>query len=200
MLELAWEDDKYLTCLGSDNKVETWKVHAKSGDWQDAIVKKIARTEKRQGLKRRREEVGDEEEEQPGTKAEKVKVDKDEIRARVEEGKYDMALHFSHKAMLEADPQQRISSLVLRRSSGQKKKGMYELLLAQPTANQILSYDVDLKSDEQFKLKSTIGGSESTHGCHAGPIRGVTLSGNDYLMVTHSFDSINVWSLDFNAS
>lgn len=49
-------------------------------------------------------------------------------------------------------------------------------------------------------MKATIGGAASTHGCHAGPIRGVTLSGNDYMMVTHSFDSLNVWSLDFNAS
>ena len=28
----------------------------------------------------------------------------------------------------------------------------------------------------------------------------MALSGNDYLMVTSSFDSLNIWSIDFNAS
>ena len=36
--------------------------------------------------------------------AEKVKVDKDQIKERVKAGDYDLSLHFSHKGMLEADP------------------------------------------------------------------------------------------------
>lgn len=111
-----------------------------------------------------------------------------------------MSLHFTSKGLLETDPQQRISSFLWQRSTGPKKKGMFELYLAQPSANQIVCYDVDLNDENPFTVKSTIGGAASTHGCHAGAIRGVALSGNDYMMLTHSFDSINIWSLDFNAS
>lgn len=62
VLELAW-DGQYLTSLSGDNKVDIWKLSTKDGDWAEAIVKKIARTEKRKGLKRRRAQVGDDEEE-----------------------------------------------------------------------------------------------------------------------------------------
>lgn len=148
ILELAW-DDRYLACLSADNKVETWKVNTKDGDWQEAVVKKMARTEKRQGLKRRRHQVDDEEGQGAAEQTEKVKVNKDDIRARVLAGNYDVALHFTHKGLLEADPQQGISSLAWQRSTVQKKKGMFELFLAQPSANQILCYDVDLKKDEE---------------------------------------------------
>jgi len=56
--------------------------------------------------------------------------------------------------------------------------------------------------EEIFKQKALIGGGSSlasnSLGCHEGAVRGVHLSSNDYLMVTNSFDSINIWSMDFN--
>ena len=85
--------------------------------------------------------------------AEKVKVDKDQIKERVKAGDYDLSLHFSHKGMLEADPQLRISSLAAIKATAQKKKGQLELFLSAPSANQILCYGADLKSDDPFKLK-----------------------------------------------
>jgi hypothetical protein len=54
--------------------------------------------------------------------------------------------------------------------------------------------------ENNFTKSQSLGGSNSSNGCHSGPIRGVTISGNDYIMATHSFDCINIWSLDFNAS
>ena len=52
------EDDGHLACLSSDNSVEVWRVGDRSGaKWDEAIVKKIARTEKRLKLKRQFREV-----------------------------------------------------------------------------------------------------------------------------------------------
>lgn len=54
-------------------------------------------------------------------------------------------------------------------------------------------------NDKKFKMAQKLGGAGGTNGCHAGPIRGVSISQNDYMMVTSSFDSVSVWQLDFNA-
>lgn len=47
--------------------------------------------------------------------------------------------------------------------------------------------------DSEFTALPRVGNG------HAGPVRGVSLSQNDYMMVTQSFDQVNVWALDYNA-
>jgi len=62
-----------------------------------------------------------------------------------------------------------------------------------PSSNQIFKYKYDLKSEEQdncYQLENKVGGSI---GSHQGPIRGVVLANNDYMMASYSFDSIKVW-------
>jgi len=46
------------------------------------------------------------------------------------------------------------------------------------------------ENEQPFKASNQIG---SSLGCHAGPVRGVVISSNDYLMATYSFDSVKVW-------
>lgn len=79
-------------------------------------------------------------------------------------------------------------------------KKQLEVLLSVTNVNQVLRYKYDMASEEeenQFKLSKQLG---STIGCHHGPIRGVVIANNDYLLVTYSFDSINVWQVEFNAN
>jgi hypothetical protein len=63
--------------------------------------------------------------------------------------------------------------------------------------NQVQKFRFEYEDDEkEFKLEGEMGDSL---GAHSGPVRGVTLSNNDYLMATYSFDSIKVWEIDFNS-
>ena len=74
---------------------------------------------------------------------------------------------------------------------GSSKK--VDIILSVASSNQIYRYKFDMKSEDEanmFKLTNKVGPGI---GCHTGPIRGVVISGNDYLMATYSFDSIKLW-------
>ena len=78
------------------------------------------------------------------------------------------------------------------------------MILSAPNKNALLKYTYNLKTEEQalqegkspFKQSTLVG---EQLGCHAGPVRGVVISGNDYLMATFSFDSVKVWQINFSA-
>ena len=92
--------------LSSDNKFELVKVNIEN---QESIVKKLIRVEKRKTLKRKRDEVDDEDVENDAIDT-KVKIDKDEIVQRVKEGQYDIGLHFSKKLAFDLDEKSKAKS------------------------------------------------------------------------------------------
>ena len=173
VLQMTYEKE-LLSCLSQDNKIEYYKVSLNN---DDGLLKKMVRQEKRKALKRKRKE-DDEEDELPQER----KVDKDAIREQIKKGEYDLSFHFSKKCVVEIDPQQKVKSFV---NVWKKKKADIFVSVA---TNQILKYQVDLKSEEHAKQVAKIG-----EGCHQGAIRGIAMANNDYMMATHSFDSVNVW-------
>ena len=107
-----------------------------------------------------------------------------------------MSLHFSKKGNLQIDSAQKVRSFETYISGSSKK---LDLILSVASSNQLFRYKFDMKAEDEenaFTLQNKIG---STIGCHQGPIRGVVISGNDYLMATYSFDSVKLWQIDFNA-
>ena len=92
--------------LSSDNKFELVKVNIEN---QESIIKKLIRVEKRKTLKRKRDEVDDEDVENDAIDT-KVKIDKDEIVQRVKEGQYDIGLHFSKKLAFDLDEKSKAKS------------------------------------------------------------------------------------------
>ena len=107
-----------------------------------------------------------------------------------------MTYHFRQEGVLDVDPANKLTSLV-----NINKNKEVRLYMASPTQNLVIAYTFEYKEDGDKKFKQTqkLGGPGGANGCHAGPIRGVTISQNDYMMVTNSFDSVSVWQLDFNA-
>ena len=89
----------HLMILSSDNRFELVKVNT---DNQESIVKKLIRIERRKTLKRKREEV-DEDGQEDLDIIDTVKIDKEEITKRVQEGQYDVGLHFSKKLAFDLD-------------------------------------------------------------------------------------------------
>ena len=106
----------------------------------------------------------------------------------VQNGDYDITLHFSKKGVIEL--QERVRSAISFYNNDAA-----EIYLSMGSLNQIFQYKLDLKGGESKKVKA-IGGDH----CHAGPIRGVVISNNDYLMASFSFDSVKLWSIDFNSN
>ena len=92
--------------LSSDNKFELVKVNI---DNQESIIKKLIRVEKRKTLKRKRDEVDDDEIDNDAIDT-KVKIDKDDITKRVNEGLYDIGLHFSKKLAFDLDEKSKAKS------------------------------------------------------------------------------------------
>jgi len=89
----------HLMILSSDNRFEVVKVNT---DNRGSIVKKLIRIEKRKTLKRKREEV-DEYGHEDLDVIDTLKIDKDEIAKMVQEGQYDVGLHFSKKLAFDLD-------------------------------------------------------------------------------------------------
>lgn len=167
-------------------KLEYFKVNL---DNQDLLLKKMVRSEKKRAVKRAKRDESD------GETPVERKVDKDELRERVASGAYDVSLHFSKKASLDLDLQEKITRVIHTPEASKKKQLSFYL----QGTNCLHKYKGDLSADDeggQFKLESTVGESL---GCHAGPIRGVVLSNNDYLMASYSFDSVQVWRVDFHS-
>ena len=99
-------DETHLTVLSADNRVEMFKVNV---DNRESLVKKLMRTEKRKVLKRMRHELDDEDESIKDTK-----IDKDLIVKKVEDGEYDMGLHFSKKFSFEIPTQSKVRSILVQ--------------------------------------------------------------------------------------
>ena len=79
---------KQLIVLSADNKLEAIKVNV---DNKESIMKKLLRQEKRKTLKRKRDE-GEDNDVVP-----EVKIDKEELQKAIDNGAYDLSLHFSKK-------------------------------------------------------------------------------------------------------
>ena len=66
------------------------------------------RQEKRKALKRKRDEAGDAEEDDDIIK--NIKIDKDLLVANIDNGQYDIALHFSKKLAFELEKKTKAKS------------------------------------------------------------------------------------------
>lgn len=107
VLEMSYSETlSHLMILSSDNRFELVKVNT---DNQESIVKKLIRIEKRKTLKRKREEVEEDGQEDLDV-IETVKIDKEEIAKKVQEGQYDVGLHFSKKLAFDLDQKSKAKS------------------------------------------------------------------------------------------
>ena len=108
VLEMSYSQTlQYLMILSSDNKFELVKVNI---DNQESIIKKLIRVEKRKTLKRKRDEVDEDDAIIDNDAIEKVKIDKEEIVKRVKDGQYDIGLHFSKKLAFDLDEKSKAKS------------------------------------------------------------------------------------------
>lgn len=81
-----------------------------------ALLKKLVRIEKRMNLKRAKltteeNKQDDEEEETPEPKEQKV--NKSELKAKIEKNEYDLSLHFSSKAVHQLESASKARSFVV---------------------------------------------------------------------------------------
>jgi hypothetical protein len=94
-----------LAVMNSDGKLEFFSVVLD----QSAILKKMTRLEKRQSLKRAKltteqtREGAEDGVDEEGDLPVEVKVDKATLKKRLQEGNYDLSLHFSKRAVLETE-------------------------------------------------------------------------------------------------
>jgi U3 small nucleolar RNA-associated protein 12 len=188
-------DQSLISVLSSDGKLEFFSINMDSS----SLLKKMVRLEKRLNLKRakntsdetRDKLAEDDDAEQP----KEVKMDKSKLKAKLQEKDYDLSIHLSSKAVFELETASKARSYAIIESS---KKHAVKIYLAIGNKNQVLKVRFDMKKeDNQFKQQLSIG---KTFGCHSGPVRGVVVSQNDYMMATYSFDSVMVWQIDFSFS
>ena len=106
---------------------------------------------------------------------------------KVRGGDYDLSLHFRQEDQLEIDPTNKLTSFVVL-----SHKKQLQLFLAQPSMNRVLCYHY--QKDDGFKSKPKLNDSG-----HCGSVRGVIISQNDRMMITTSFDKVNIWNIDFKA-
>lgn len=118
---------------------------------QAAIVKRIVKQEKRQNLKRAKQtsdttrikaENGEEDEDKPT----EVKVDKAEVKQRLQSGDYDKSIHFAKRAVFETETNSKPRSFLLMK--GQKKHHL-NLYVSMPAKNSVNKYVYDLKKEEK---------------------------------------------------
>ena len=83
--------------LSSDNVIEVFKVNV---DKPDSIFKKLKRAEKKKALKRTHAEMVN----TINAEEKKTKIDKEKLQKMVDDGDYNMALHFSQKLTVTLDP------------------------------------------------------------------------------------------------
>lgn len=106
VLEMSYSSTiNHLMVLSSDNKFELIKVNL---DNKESILKKLLRHEKRKALKRKREEADEADEDEDAL--ENIKIDKEALALKVEEGAYDVGLHFSKKLAFELDVKSKAKS------------------------------------------------------------------------------------------
>lgn len=114
---------QYLMILSSDNKFELIKVNV---DNKESIVKKLIRVEKRRALKRKREEEVNEDEDA----LDKIKIDKEKIVQLVEEGQYDIGLHFSKKLAFDLEEKSKSKSFQVLLTKSKNQKTLIKLFVS----------------------------------------------------------------------
>ena len=65
-------------------------------------------------------------------------------------------------------------------------------LLVSYHSNSVIQYSIELKKEKKHSVNQAFG--ELTN--HKQPVRGVSMSANDSMFATNSFDSVKVWSVD----
>jgi WD40 repeat protein len=162
-----------LLVLSADNKVEAWSVNT---DNTEAVLKKLTRQTKK-SLKRTYSEA------QEGS----VEVDKSELLRKIEARDYDMALHFAKNASVHT-----LDTVHKAKCFQVLPSKEFEIIVAYHN-NRLYHYSI---TEEASKQLGVIGELHT----HETPIRGVTLSPDDSLFATFSFDCLKVWSVDLYAS
>lgn len=87
--------------------------------------------------------------------------------------------------------------MTLQKPSKDKKEAM-DILVAYHS-NTIIKHTIDVKgakNDEEEKSGSTKSMTFGDLTSHKQPVRGVSMSANDSLFATNSFDSVKVWQVD----
>lgn len=109
----------------------------------------------------------------------------------MEDGNYDITLHFSRKLSipLVEITNAKAKSFAILRSDDKSMRIVFTF-----HSNTAIEYEVDLKAGkvDPYSQKTEFGQLTS----HRTPIRGVAISANDQLFATNSFDSVKVWSCD----
>lgn len=151
VIELQYDHSQQLiSCLSGDNKIEYFRVIV---DNQEAILKKMIRTQKRQNLKRKK--VGGQDEDDSGDeKPTEQKVDKNALKEKIEAGDYDLSMHLSKKSVIDIEQTQKVRSLVNVFAANKKKS--LQVLVSCASTNQIYKYSLNLKSevDPCYKLEN----------------------------------------------
>lgn len=134
-----------LAVMSQDGRLEFFSVLLD----QAVIVKRLVKQEKRQNLKRakqtneqtRLKAQNDEEDDDQPTE---LKVDKAEIKQRLQSGEYDKSIHFAKRAVLETETNSKPRSFLL--TAGQKKHHL-NLFVSMPAKNSVYKYVYDLKKE-----------------------------------------------------
>ena len=91
VIHMNYQNKKLLVI--QNNCIEIFRIHQE----MDTIAKKLIKSEKRLALKRTKKEQSAEQDEEPAER----KVDKGKIQEMLENGDYDITLHFSKKGVIE---------------------------------------------------------------------------------------------------
>ena len=110
----------------------------------------------------------------------------------IEDGAYDLTLHFSRKLAVPVAEQTGSKARSFTIAKTTSDKSMHVIVAFH--SNSASEYRIDLasKASEPHSQKSEIG----TLFAHKTAIRGISMSANDQLFCTNSFDSVKVWTVD----
>ena len=109
-----------------------------------------------------------------------VKVDKEEISEKISKRDYDFSVHFSHEFATVVEAEHKTRAFAVLSNS--------ECIVALHN-NRCLHYKLAAETSKCVALLGELA-------THQMAIRGVEVSPSDNLFVTHSFDSVKVWSVD----
>lgn len=141
-LQLSYERKRnLLLVLNSDNTIEVFKVNVNK---PEAILKKLVRQEKKKAAKRTHSEMEEQDDEAPVKRT----VDKEQLQKKIDEGDYNVALHFSKKLSVTLDPQSKAKSFVTLQNSNEKMD-----LLVSYHSNSIMQYAVEIKKQKKEESK-----------------------------------------------
>ena len=138
VLEMSYSSTiNHLIVLSSDNKFELIKLNL---DNKESILKKMLRHEKRKTLKRKRDEADEADEDEDALD---IKIDKDALALKIEEGSYDVGLHFSKKLAFELDVKSKAKSYQVLVTKSKSQKTVLKVFVSYHS-NQIHQYKYEL--------------------------------------------------------